>query len=81
MKKCKKRHKKKLKKSASYIQSIVNMFLIKYNHNRLYHLISFFDLLSPPLSFQKSFVKMIEIVETKFEFQTHDLGKLLQLKT
>lgn len=57
------------------------MFLIKYDHNRLYHLISFFDLSSPPLSFQKSFVKMIEMVETKFEFQTHDLGELLQLKT
>lgn len=43
------------------------MFLAKHNYNKLHYLISFFDFLFLPISSQKLFAKLIQIVKTKFE--------------
>lgn len=84
IKKHKKRYKKKLEKFASYTQLIINMFLTKYNHNRLHHLASLSDFLSLLVLSQKLSAKVIEVMETKFKLQTqaaHDLRELLYYKT
>lgn len=65
-----KRLKKKLEKSASYIKSITEMFLVQHNWNRLHHFTSLSAfLLSPSLS-KNSAYPIVKNMETQFEFQT-----------